>query len=185
MINYPGYWYKTFWYKLIQSRCKLQFHILGLKNNENSHKCFFLVQAQTILEVNKIFGAIHCLSLYQNNLYRNDFGWSGIMMTSLSRVLKFIGYFGVPWSAWSQITDPDLYAWGRGADWVSFCWVCATGLSQHLPHYSLYYGPNLSHFWANVILAIPTYSLSVYASTLKSLLTRSSWNKLTHFLNLM
>ena len=36
------------------------------------------------------------------------------------------------------------------------------------------YGLHLSHFWENVIFAISTWSLSVYASYLKSLLTRSS-----------
>ena len=46
-------------------------------------------------------------------------------------------------------------------NWVSFCWVCVAG-------------PNLSHFWGNVIFAIPTHSLSVHESTLKSILTRSS-----------
>ena len=39
------------------------------------------------------------------------------------------------------------------------------------------YGLHLSHFWENVIFAISTWSLSVYASYLKSLLTRSSWNE--------
>ena len=27
--------------------------------------------------------------------------------------------------------------WGN---WVNFCWVCATGLSEPLPHYSLFCG---------------------------------------------
>ena len=59
--------------------------------------------------------------------------------------------------------------------WVNFCWVCAAGLSEPLPHYSLFCGqsltekpklgvkinvcnhrPHLSHFWATVIFAIPT-----------------------------
>ena len=40
------------------------------------------------------------------------------------------------------------------------------------------YGLHLSHFWENVILAISTWSLSVYASYLKNLLTRSSGNEL-------
>ena len=26
---------------------------------------------------------------------------------------------------------------GGGATWVNFCWVCATGLSEPLSHYSL------------------------------------------------
>ena len=38
------------------------------------------------------------------------------------------------------------------------------------------------HFWQNIVFAIPTKYLSVYASIL---LTRSSWNELTHWLNLM
>ena len=27
---------------------------------------------------------------------------------------------------------------GGGGTWVNFCWVCAIGLSQPLPHYSLF-----------------------------------------------
>ena len=33
---------------------------------------------------------------------------------------------------------------GGGGTWVKFCWVCAAGFSEPLPHYS--------HFWANVIV---------------------------------
>ena len=29
---------------------------------------------------------------------------------------------------------------GRGVTWVNFCWVCAAGLSEPLPHYSLFRG---------------------------------------------
>ena len=29
---------------------------------------------------------------------------------------------------------------GRGGTWVNFCWVCAVGLSESLPHYSLLCG---------------------------------------------
>ena len=43
-----------------------------------------------------------------------------------------------------------------GGTWVKFCWVCAAGISEPLPHYSLFlvyfvanYKPHLSHFWAN------------------------------------
>ena len=28
----------------------------------------------------------------------------------------------------------------RGATWVNFCWVCAAGLLEPLPHYSLFCG---------------------------------------------
>ena len=171
MINYPGLYTDTrhyFWYKLIQSRCKLQFHILGLKNNENSHKCFFLFQAQTILEVDKIFGAIHCLSLYQNNLYRNDFGWSGIMMTSLSRVnslAPLVSHDLLDLRSLILICLPG--AWG--VDWVSFCWVCAAGISQRLPHYSLYYGTNLKSLLGKCNSCNPnlfSYCLCIYLKKL-------------------
>ena len=27
-----------------------------------------------------------------------------------------------------------------GVTWVNFCWVCAAGLSEPLPHYSLFCG---------------------------------------------
>ena len=46
-----------------------------------------------------------------------------------------------------------------GGTWVYVCWVCAAGLSEPLPHYSLYFWPSrpsLSHFLENVIFAIPT-----------------------------
>ena len=29
---------------------------------------------------------------------------------------------------------------GGGGTWVNFCWVCAAGLSEPLPHYSLFRG---------------------------------------------
>ena len=46
--------------------------------------------------------------------------------------------------------------WGRGGGgtWINFCcWMCAAGLSEPLPLYSLFcanYRPHLSHFWANI-----------------------------------
>ena len=38
---------------------------------------------------------------------------------------------------------------------LKFCWLCAAGLSEPLPHYSSLfcgqlYRPHLSHFWANM-----------------------------------
>ena len=30
---------------------------------------------------------------------------------------------------------------GGGASWVNFCWVCAAGLSEPIPHYSLFLWP--------------------------------------------
>ena len=55
---------------------------------------------------------------------------------------------------------PDLVilcpqGWGGGATWVNFCWVCPAGLSEPLPHYSLFCD-HLSHFGKQVIFAIPT-----------------------------
>ena len=50
--------------------------------------------------------------------------------------------------------------------WVDFCWVCAVGLSEPLPHNSLLCGhimDPISHFWKKVIFGISTFSLSVYA----------------------
>ena len=32
----------------------------------------------------------------------------------------------------------DQAAPGGGGTWVNFCWVCAAGLSEPLPHYSLF-----------------------------------------------
>ena len=50
---------------------------------------------------------------------------------------------------------------GGGGTWVKFCWVCAAGISEPLPHYSLFlvyfvanYKPHLSHFWANDFLTL-------------------------------
>ena len=36
--------------------------------------------------------------------------------------------------------DKDLDSEGRGGTWVNFCWVCAAGLSEPLPHYGLFGG---------------------------------------------
>ena len=50
----------------------------------------------------------------------------------------------------SQLVD-DINA--REVPWVNFCWVCAAGISESLPHYSLFQvylvancRPHLSHF---------------------------------------
>ena len=62
--------------------------------------------------------------------------------------------------------------WGLswGATWVNFCWVCAAGFLEPLPHYSLFCGqlqtPSQSLWGKNVIFATPTQSLSIYVSTL-------------------
>ena len=42
-----------------------------------------------------------------------------------------------------------------GFSWVNFCWVCAAGISEPLPHYSLFCS-HLSHFEKKVIFVIPT-----------------------------
>ena len=61
---------------------------------------------------------------------------------------------------------------GGGEGSVNVCAVCAAGLSESLPHYSLFFFANYrrhpSHFLENAILAIPSYSLSIYASTLST-----------------
>ena len=50
---------------------------------------------------------------------------------------------------------------GEGGTWIRFCWVCAAGISDPRPHYSLFLGyfvanykPHLSHFWANDFLTL-------------------------------
>ena len=61
------------------------------------------------------------------------------------------------------IFSPNLALYGQiwlfyprgGGTWVNFCWVCAAGLSEPLPYYSLFCG-HLSHFGKQVIFAIPT-----------------------------
>ena len=51
---------------------------------------------------------------------------------------------------------------GGGGTWVNFCWVCATGLSEPLSHYSLYSvamyrsTPSQSLLGKYVLFAIPT-----------------------------
>ena len=47
-----------------------------------------------------------------------------------------------------NVTSP-----GKGVLGLIFCWVCAAGLPEPIPHYSLFgvnYRPHLSHFWANI-----------------------------------
>ena len=50
----------------------------------------------------------------------------------------------VPFSpAWWFCTTPSIYgARGGGGEgpWGNFCWICAAGLSEPLPHYSLFCG---------------------------------------------
>ena len=66
-----------------------------------------------------------------------------------------------------------------GVTWVNFCWVCAGGISEHLPHYSLFCGqfprqlqtPSLSLLGKYVIFAIPTFTFTFY------------FLELTHFLD--
>ena len=46
---------------------------------------------------------------------------------------------------WSFPSLPDAVrvlpgGGGGGGTWVNICWVCAAGLSQPLPHYSLFFG---------------------------------------------
>ena len=50
--------------------------------------------------------------------------------------------------------DKVFFTWGGGwggGTWVNFCWACASGLSEPLPHYSQFcdqlYRLHLNHFW--------------------------------------
>ena len=56
---------------------------------------------------------------------------------------------------------------GEGT-WVNFCSVCAAGLSEPLPHYSLFVGqlkiPSWSLLGKYAIFAIPFLSLFIYVS---------------------
>ena len=60
-------------------------------------------------------------------------------------------------------------AGGGGVTWVNFCWVCTAGLSEPLPHYSLWCGqlqtPLRLLLGKCVIFPIPTQSLSIYVFT--------------------
>ena len=54
-----------------------------------------------------------------------------------------------------------------GFTWVNFCWVCTAGLSEPLPHNSLFcghncYRPHLSHFGKKVIFTTPFFCLCIY-----------------------
>ena len=58
---------------------------------------------------------------------------------------------------------------GRGVTWINFCWVCAAGLSEPLPHYSLFCGhivdPILIIFWKKSSFSNPnlvTFCLRIY-----------------------
>ena len=51
---------------------------------------------------------------------------------------------------------------GRGGGTsVNCCWVCVAGISEPLPHCSLFHG-HLSHFCANVHFVALTQSISAY-----------------------
>ena len=39
--------------------------------------------------------------------------------------------------------------------WVNFCWVCATGLSVHLPHYSAVLWPNIDSILSVLTRILP------------------------------
>ena len=47
----------------------------------------------------------------------------------------------------SMYQGERLYMWeggvGGGGTWVNFCWVCANGLSESLPHYSQFSVANI------------------------------------------
>ena len=38
------------------------------------------------------------------------------------------------------ITESCALGVGGGGTWVNVCWVCVAGLSEPLPHYSLFFG---------------------------------------------
>ena len=40
----------------------------------------------------------------------------------------------------SQLERLGIPGGGGGGTWINFCWVCAAGLSEPLPHYSLFRG---------------------------------------------
>ena len=55
---------------------------------------------------------------------------------------------------------------GRSLPWINFCWVCATGFSDPLPHYGLFCGqlqtPPQSPLGKDVIFLMPIQSLSTF-----------------------
>ena len=63
---------KSFRYKFTQWKSK-KFHLLWLKERRAFTQNVFLVHAKTLPEVKEIFVQFHCLSSYQNDLFRNDF----------------------------------------------------------------------------------------------------------------
>ena len=63
---------------------------------------------------------------------------------------------------------------GGGGGLPGFMFAGYVPLASQSPHhilvyFSASYRPHLSHFLENIIFAIPTYSLSIYASTLSIL----------------
>ena len=67
---------------------------------------------------------------------------------------------------------------------INFCWVCDAGLSEPLPHYSLFCGncrPHISHSWANILFCDPNLVAFYLCNYLINLLNWSSKNELAHF----
>ena len=54
----------------------------------------------------------------------------------------------VYWKKWEtrlcfKKNFPGIGGGGGGGTFVNFCWVCAAGLPEPLPHYSIFLGPNI------------------------------------------
>ena len=56
-----------------------------------------------------------------------------------ARLMKEIIVINNVDTTWEQDSDPvELFP--GGGTWVNVCWVCAAGLSEPLPHFSLFFG---------------------------------------------
>ena len=63
----------------------------------------------------------------------------------MSEVLHFWGHLPNMFKCFVQRLKKPVGAGGGGVLWVNFCWVCGAGLSEPLPHYSLFCGHVIDH----------------------------------------
>ena len=76
--------YKSFWYKLIQSRCK-KFHILGLENEEYSpHRLFFLARL-VYLKWSKLLCIVTSWVRVETNCFHKKYTWSTHFWSKVGR----------------------------------------------------------------------------------------------------
>ena len=106
-----------------------------------------------------------------------------ISLIYVEKKIRLLRLTEIPWSF------PGKLLWfqrnrgaPRGVTCVNFCWVCAAGLSEPLPHYSLFCGQlfvtfgQICNFWDPNLV---TFYLRIY---LINPLNRSSKNELPYWM---